>query len=76
MNLFPAVTTPGLAQLVEHLTAEQEVAGSIPRTGPTLRVLKWLKNGGTAFALQMDRPWHGSDDHVKWQSRLQLVLSC
>ena len=40
MNLFPAVTTPGLAQLVEHLTAEQEVAGSIPRTGPTLRVLK------------------------------------
>ena len=76
MNLFPAVTTPGVAQLLEHLTAEQEVAGSILRTGPTLRVLKWLKNGGTAFALQIARLSHSSDDHVKWRSRLQLVLSC
>ena len=25
----------------------------------------------TAFALQMARPSHGSDDHVKWQSCLQ-----
>ena len=30
----------GLAQLLERLTAEQEVAGSIPEPGPTLRVLK------------------------------------
>ena len=30
----------GLAQLVEHLTAETEVAGSIPGVGPILRVLK------------------------------------
>ena len=30
----------GLAQLLEHLTAEQEVAGSIPEPRPTLRVLK------------------------------------
>ena len=38
------------------------------RTEPTLRVLKWLRNGGTAFALQMARPLHGSDNHVKWRS--------
>ena len=30
----------GLAQSVERLTAEREVAGSIPGTGPILRVLK------------------------------------
>ena len=30
----------GLAQSVEHLTAEWEVAGSIPGAGPILRVLK------------------------------------
>ena len=30
----------GLAQSVERLTAEWEVAGSIPGTGPILRVLK------------------------------------
>ena len=28
----------GLAQSVQRLTAEREVAGSIPRTGPTLRL--------------------------------------
>ena len=33
-------TAAGLAQSVECLTAEREVAGSIPGTGPTLRVLK------------------------------------
>ena len=51
--------------MVELLTAEREVAGSIPGTGPTLRVLKWQRNEATAFALQMDRPLRGSDDHVK-----------
>ena len=30
----------GLAQSVERLTAEREVAGSIPGDGPILRVLK------------------------------------
>ena len=30
----------GLAQSVERMTAEREVAGSIPGTGPLLRVLK------------------------------------
>ena len=29
-----------LAQLVEHLTAEREIAGSFPRVRPILRVLK------------------------------------
>ena len=33
-------TAGGLAQLVERLTAEREVTGSIPVAGPTLRVLK------------------------------------
>ena len=34
------LTASGLAQLVECLTAELEVAGSIPGAGPILRVLK------------------------------------
>ena len=34
------LTAAGLAQSVERLTAEQEVAGSIPGAGPILRVLK------------------------------------
>ena len=33
-------TVAGLAQSVERLTAEREVAGSIPGAGPLLRVLK------------------------------------
>ena len=35
-----AFTVTGLAQSVERLTAEREVAGSIPGAGPLLRVLK------------------------------------
>jgi len=66
----------GLSQSIKHLTAEREVAGSIPGTGPTPWVLNCLRNGGTAFDLQMARPSRGSDDHIKWRSRLQLVLSC
>ena len=66
------LTAVGLAQSAERLTAEREVVGSIPGTGPTLRVLhlKWLRNGGTTFALQMARASSGSDDHVKWRSGL------
>ena len=33
-------TEAGLAQSVEGLTADREVAGSIPGAGPLLRVLK------------------------------------
>ena len=33
-------TAAGLAQSAEHLTREREVAGSIPRAVPILRVLK------------------------------------
>ena len=65
------VTAAGLSQSVERLTAEREVAGSIPGTGTIHRVLKCLRNEGTAFALQMATPSRGSDDHVKWRSRLQ-----
>ena len=39
MKIFLSTAT-GLTQSVERLTAEQEVAGSIPGTRPTLRVLK------------------------------------
>ena len=34
------ITAAGLAQSVARLTAEREVAGSIPAAGPILRVLK------------------------------------
>ena len=64
------LTVAGLAQSIERFTAKREVAGSIPGAGPLLRVLKWLRNEGTFFALQAARPSRGSDDHVKWQSRL------
>ena len=39
--------------------------------GPTLRVLKQLRNEGNPFALQEARPSRGSDDHVAWRSCLQ-----
>ena len=55
----------GLAQSVERLTAQREVAGSIPGFGPILRVLKYLRNEGTVFALQTAGPSRGSDDHVE-----------
>ena len=51
--------------MVDLLTAEREVAGSIPGTAPTLKVLKWQRNEGIAFALQMATRWRGSDDNVK-----------
>ena len=44
------IETAGLAQSVERLTAEREVAGSILGTGSTLKVLKKLRNKGTASA--------------------------
>ena len=64
------LTAAGLAQSVERLTAERGVAGSIPGAGPILRVLKLPRNEGTPFALQAAGPSRGSDDHVKWRSRL------
>ena len=59
-NKFKIITAAGLAQLVERLPAEREVAGSIPGAG----------NEGTPFALQAAGPSRGSDDQVKWRSRL------
>ena len=40
LNVVQIFTATVLAQLVEHVTAKQKVAGSIPGTGPILRVLK------------------------------------
>ena len=54
------LTVAGLAPLLERLTAERRVTGSIPGTEPTLRVLKWMRNEDTAFALQMARPSRAS----------------
>ena len=67
---FITLSAAGLAQSVEHLTAEREVAGSIPGAGPLLKVLKELRNEGTLFSQATTRPSRGSDDHVKWRSRL------
>ena len=39
-RVFHVCTAVGLAQSVERLTAEWEVAGLIPGAGPILRVLK------------------------------------
>ena len=38
--LYIVPTVAGLAQSVEHLTAEWKVMGSIPGAGPVLKVLK------------------------------------
>ena len=57
--------------MVERLTAEREVAGSIPRAGPILRILKELRNEGIPFALQAGTLSRGFDDHVERWSRLQ-----
>ena len=65
MNLNSNLTAAGLAQSVERLTAEREVVGSIPGAGPILRVLKYLRNEGTVFALQTAGPSRDSDDHVE-----------
>ena len=40
LNVVQIFTATVLAQLVEHVTAKQKVAGSIPGTRPILRVLK------------------------------------
>ena len=52
-------TAARVAQLVEPLTAEREVAE------PILKVLKQLKKEGTAFSLQMTGPSRGSYEHVQ-----------
>ena len=40
LNVVQIFTATVLAQLLEHVTAKQKVAGLIPGTGPILRVLK------------------------------------
>ena len=63
---FVFETTLVLAQSVEHVAAEREVTGSFPGGRTNIQ-----RNEGTPFALQAARPSRGSDDHVKWRSRLQ-----
>ena len=63
---FVFETTLVLAQSVEHVTAERKVTGSFPGGRTNIQ-----RNEGTPFALQAARLSRGSDDHVKWRSRLQ-----
>ena len=72
MFIFFYLVVAGLAQPVERLKAEREVLGSLSRTRLTLRLLKYLRNKSTSFAVQAARSSRGSDDHVKWWSRVQL----
>ena len=59
-----------LAQLVERLTVEREVTGSILGI---LKVLKQLRNEGTnSVELQTTSPSRSLYDRVKWRSTLQL----
>lgn len=62
----PLLTEAGLAQSVERLTVERDVAGSIPGAEPILGVS--LKITGTSFALQTTGTLRGSGGHVKWWS--------
>ena len=34
-----------------------------------------LKDEGTAFAMKIATALHGSEDHIKWQSRLRHVIN-
>ena len=45
-NIFVGIFAVGLAQSVDCLTAEREVAGLTPRAKSILRVLKQLRNEG------------------------------
>ena len=69
MRLTPAE----IAQSVERLTSEREVAGSIP--GMDILYLGSLNNCEMKVlslpCKQLDLRAHGSHDHVKWRSRLQ-----
>ena len=71
-KILKLLTAAGLAQSVERMTAERKVAGSIPGAAPLLVVLKYLRNEGTPFVLQAAGRSRGSDDHVKWRSRLLM----
>ena len=51
MDFVMFLLAAGLAQSVDCLTAEREVAGSVSGARRILRVLKWMRNEGTAFAL-------------------------
>jgi len=46
---FFALIAAVLAQSVERVTAQREVAGPIPGAGAIFRVLKYVRNEGTVF---------------------------
>ena len=66
----------GLAQSVERLTAEREVAGSIPGAKPLLTwVLQLLRNDGTPFALQAAGPSGGKTTTFIFFSWTSIVFN-
>ena len=60
----------GLAQSVERLSAKRKRAFDSRGQSNTQGLKKTLRNEGTPFTVQAARPSRGSDDHVKWRSRL------
>ena len=67
------LTSVGLSQQVERLTGRDGGRGSNFWIRPILRILKQLRNEGTAFALQTGGPSRGLDDHLKWRSHKRVL---
>ena len=55
-SIHQLITVAGQAELREYLTAEWDVAASIPKAGLIFRALKKVRNEGTAFIWKMARP--------------------
>ena len=66
MSIFVSLDRSRTSLIVERFITMREVVDSFT----LVKVLKLLRNDGTAFALQTARPSRGSDDHVKSLSRL------
>ena len=67
LQFWKELTAAGLAQLVESLTEEREVTGSLPGAATILRVLKEPRNEetGCLFPAKVFTPLGGLDDDVK-----------
>ena len=53
-----------------HFSPGPQSAVCSPQSAFYTLTVKKLRNEGTSFVLQTARPSRGSDDHVKWRSRL------
>ena len=64
MSIFVFLDRSRTSLIVERFITMREVVDSFMLAEPIVKVLKLLRNDGTAFALQTARPSRGSDDHV------------